>query len=303
MSSSSSSPFVLRASTDDTDSPYGYVPTLWICIMFVTLFSVSTTAQLIHTLFARQWFLLPTIILAGCGEILGWAGRLWSNQNLQAADPYMIQIACLIISPTPLLGAHFIIFGRLVKMLGPQYSRFKPTLYSRIFLSCDVVSLVVQAVGGGMTASANDDAGVNLGTNIMLAGIAIQLAILIIFSAIALEFVYRFNADKPVRLDTENLKNGYMDRRRRIGLYAVFCATFCLFIRAIYRLIELGDGWNGIVIRTQWTFDLFDSAMVVLAMYIWNFVPVSWILSGHGSAQELEMRYNTSNEPLNTKAL
>ncbi|KAJ4487658.1 RTA1 like protein-domain-containing protein [Lentinula aciculospora] len=298
MNSSSFSSLVLRA--DDTDSPYGYVPALWICIMFIILFSVSTIAQLLHTLCVRQWFLLPTVVLAGCGEILGWIGRLWSNQNLQASDPYMIQIACLIISPTPLLGAHFIIFGRLVQILGSQYSRFKPTLYSRIFLSCDIVSLVVQAVGGGMTASANDDAGVNLGTNIMLAGIVIQLAILIIFSTTALEFVYRFNTDKPVRSEPSDAI-GYMDRRRTIGLFAVFFATFCLFIRAVYRVIELADGWNGVVISTQWSFDLFDSGMVVLAMYTWNFVPVSWILSGSNKQEELEMQYNTSHEPLNTQ--
>ncbi|KAE9409759.1 RTA1-domain-containing protein [Gymnopus androsaceus JB14] len=294
MNSTTSTFFVLRDDVD-SDSPYGYVPTLWICIMYVSLFSVTTFVQFVHALWSRQWFLLPTMVLAGCGEILGWAGRLWSNKNLLASDPYMIQIACLIISPTPLLGAHFIIFGRLVQILGPQYSRFSPRLYSKIFLSCDIVSLVIQAVGGGMTASATDDQGVDLGTHIMLVGIALQLAILIGFSTIALEFAYRFNIDKPLRSGAGD-KIGSMNRRRKVGLYAIAAATTCLFIRAIYRLVELGDGWNGIVIHTQWSFDLFDSGMVVLAMFIWNFIPSSWILAEQHSA-DLELKPTISNEP------
>ncbi|KIK59468.1 hypothetical protein GYMLUDRAFT_85825 [Collybiopsis luxurians FD-317 M1] len=284
----------------DLESPYGYVPTFSICILFIALFAVTTSIQFIHAFIVRQWFLLPTMVLAGCGEILGWSGRLWSNRNLFARDPYIMQIACLIISPTPLLGAHFIIFGRLVQILGSQYSRFKPRLYSRIFLSCDIISLVVQAVGGGMTASAITDSAVNLGTNIMLAGIAIQLAILVGFSATACEFVYRYNKDKPFRNEPGE-KIGYMDKRRKVGLYAVFFATFCLFIRAVYRLIELGDGWNGTVIKTQWSFDIFDSTMVCIAMYTWNFVPSSWILADHQNPNELEMRHSSSSEPLKPK--
>ncbi|KAE9397375.1 RTA1-domain-containing protein [Gymnopus androsaceus JB14] len=306
MNSTVFSSFTLRDSDSnlDAESPYGYVPTLWICIMFVALFSVSTLMQLVHSLISHHWFLLPTMVLAGCGEILGWAARLWSNRNLLGGDPYTIQIACLIISPTPLLGSHFIIFGRLVQMLGPQYSRFRPRLYSRIFLSCDVVSLVVQAVGGGMTSSATTDSGINLGTHVMLAGIVTQLCILIGFSTIALEFVYRFKIDKPFRHEAGD-KIGVMDKRRRIGLYAVCFATACLFIRAVFRVIELGDGWSGIVIQTQWAFDLFDAAMVTLAMYTWNFVPSSWILAEytvhHG--QEIGMQYNTKPNPSHSSSL
>ncbi|KAF9077442.1 RTA1 like protein-domain-containing protein [Rhodocollybia butyracea] len=293
------------------ETPYGYTPTLWIAIMFVVLFSISTLAQLIQGLYARHWFILPTIVLGGCGEILGWAARWWSNRNPNNGEPFTIQIATLIISPTPILGAHFIIFGRLVQILGPQYSRFRPRLYSRIFLSCDVASLVVQAVGGGIASSAVTTQESRLGSNIMLAGIAIQFIILICFMSIASEFLYRFNRNLPMRFESGN-KIGYLDTRRRIGLLAVFFATSCLFIRAIYRLVELGDGWQGKVIHTQWLFDLFDSTMVTLVMYTWNFVPSSWILAEPSlesrQLQQIEMHRNggssdntsnASNKPSN----
>ena len=44
--------------------------------------------QAIHR---RAWFLLPTAVLAGIGEMIGWGGRLWSSYEPLADDPYMMQ--------------------------------------------------------------------------------------------------------------------------------------------------------------------------------------------------------------------
>lgn len=58
------------------------------------------------------------------------------------------------MGPTPLLAALFIIFGRLISDIGPAYNVFPPKWWTIVFLSCDVVALVVQGVGGGIAASA-----------------------------------------------------------------------------------------------------------------------------------------------------
>ena len=36
------------------------------------------------------------------------------------------RIVCTIIGPTPLLAANFIIFGAIIRILGPMYSRIGP---------------------------------------------------------------------------------------------------------------------------------------------------------------------------------
>jgi hypothetical protein len=38
----------------------------------------------------RTWWLLPTAVLCGIGEIAGWGGRLWSTHNV-CSDGYMMQ--------------------------------------------------------------------------------------------------------------------------------------------------------------------------------------------------------------------
>ena len=151
------------------------MPTGWVCIIFVVLFGISTckpllsladimmrpsrilttctlVAHLVEAIYFKLWWLLPTAVLAGLGEILGWSARYWSSLNdgiLQT--PFLIQyvplslhcrlcswsdkcpllnvrISSTIIAPTPLLAAYFIIVGRLIVILGSQYSRLKPAL-------------------------------------------------------------------------------------------------------------------------------------------------------------------------------
>jgi len=60
------------------------------------------------------------------------------------------QAVNLVIAPTPLVAANFILLGRIIRRLGPQYSRLTPRRYTIIFVSCDIISLLVQAMGGGI---------------------------------------------------------------------------------------------------------------------------------------------------------
>ena len=45
----------------------------------------------------------------------------------------------------------------------------------KIFVTSDVLALVIQAVGGAIASGANTNAGSKLGSNIMLAGIFAQM--------------------------------------------------------------------------------------------------------------------------------
>ncbi|OCH96123.1 RTA1-domain-containing protein [Obba rivulosa] len=248
---------------------YGYTPTESVCLLFVVLFGITAAIHLVESVLFRTWFLLPTICLAAFGEILGWAGRLWSSFSPLNNTPYTMQIAVTIIAPTPFVAAIFILFSRIVQRLGPAYSRLSPRLYSRIFFTADFVCLLVQAVGGGIAATANTNSGANLGGNIMLAGIVLQMVSLSIFTVCAAEFLHRFARDRPFRR-AEGVPQRYMDSRLRLLSYGLTASTVLLFVRAIYRTVELADGWNGRIIQTQVYFTVFDGTMVVLAMFIMN---------------------------------
>ncbi|TFK64177.1 RTA1-domain-containing protein [Pluteus cervinus] len=270
--------------TDPSNSSYGYLPTEAICIMFLALFSLSTVIHTGQATYYRMWWLFPSVILGGMGEILGWTGRLWSSRNLDLETPFMIEISTTIISPTFILAANFIIFGRIIAYLGTGYSRLPARLYSRIFISCDVISLVVQGAGGGIASAATTQDGANLGAHIMLGGIVFQFVIITLYMALATEFLIRYTNDNPFTDRTNSSPRSKMTPRTRIMLGALGFNTLCLFIRAIYRIIELSDGWGGRIIRTQVYFNVLDGGMVILAIYTFNFIHPGMFLPQRPSA-------------------
>ncbi|KAJ4493559.1 RTA1 like protein-domain-containing protein [Lentinula edodes] len=305
-----------------SEHPYNYTPTEYITILFLVLFSVSFgRSQPLHlpslsqqmtfrTLLQcfiparlstfRTWWTIPTMVFAGLLEVLGWSARLWSSKSPSLLSPYEMQLTCTILAPTPLLAGNFIILGSMIQQLGPKYSRIPPWWYTIIFCSFDLTSLLAQAVGGGMVATAvGKGKDPTPGGHVMLGGIVFQMATITVYILFASEFFIRYFNDKPLnriqkrrcffRLDekpnpeessVETVFNevhhrdsgsrGAMDFELEIMSAALVLSTICIFIRAVYRTIELTDGWSGRIISTQRYFNVLDGAMIVIAMYIMN---------------------------------
>jgi len=268
---SSSAPSGPPSAADiQAQSQYAYVMTRYVCFIFVSLFGLSTVLHIGQAIFYRLWWLLPTAGLAGFLEVLGWTGRLWSSYNPVLKTPFLIAICTTIIGPTPLLAANFVIVEHIIVRLGTSFSRLSPKWYLIIFCSCDVVSLVVQGTGGGIASTANTESGARMGANIMLGGIVFQLATLIVFVACTTDFFIRYLRNAPVDKNAKVTTREPLTQKLRLMLIALAFNSTCLFIRAIYRTIELSGGWHGRVISTQVYFNVLDGAMVTLAIITLN---------------------------------
>ncbi|KAF7332793.1 putative RTA1-like protein [Mycena kentingensis (nom. inval.)] len=280
-------------------SPYGYVPTKAICALFVALFSTSTLAHLAQAAHYRLWWLLPTACFAGLLEILGWSARLWSSIRPHMFDavqssarswvyalhpPLPLSLLAHAIQPTPLAAANFVILGHIITKLGTQYSRLSPGHYTALFVSCDVISLIIQGIGGGIAAVAvNQLRDPERGGNIMLGGIVFQLATISAYALCAGEFLLRFLRNQPLRPSAPSSHTlastpKTLTRRLQVLLAAMVFTTTCLLIRAVYRVVELSDGWSGRVIHTQVYFNVLDGAMITLAMFTVNLAHPGFLL-------------------------
>ncbi|KAJ6451276.1 RTA1-domain-containing protein [Mycena sanguinolenta] len=253
------------------ETAYGYVPTFGVAVTYLILFGISTLLHAGQAAYFGMWWLLPTVCLCGIGELVGWSGRLWSSFSPALSDPYMMQITTTIIAPTPLIAANFILLGRVIRRLGAPYSRLTPKSYTAIFLTCDIIALFVQGGGGGIAASSHSISAQNLGGNIMLGGIIFQFIALCVYVAFGVDFLRNYISFAPVRPMISVDERGTLDSRLKIMLGAITFSTFTLFIRSIYRMVELADGWTGKIITTQVYFNIFDAAMVTLAMLTMNF--------------------------------
>ena len=74
--------------------------------------------------------------------------------------------------------------------LGFQYSRFSPKLYLWIFIPCDVLSLVLQAVGGAL--SSTSVGGSQSAIDVSIVGLAFQVFTLCVFIALVIEYAIRY---------------------------------------------------------------------------------------------------------------
>ncbi|TFK26902.1 RTA1 like protein, partial [Coprinopsis marcescibilis] len=273
---------------------HGYIPNQRSALIFLSLFALSTllhTGQLVKK---RTWFMIQTVVFCGVLETVGWASRLWMHHDPYSEISFNLQIVTLIIAPTPLLAANFVVFGRIITRLGYNYSRMRPRMYTIVFVSCDVLSLVVQAAGGAMAASAEDLEGANMGANIMLGGIVFQLFVIVVYTVLALEYFVRYIQDRPTSNNAPQIpEEKALTKKIKIMLLAMAFNTICLFIRAIYRTIELAEGWRGRIIQTEIYFDVLDGAMIVLAIYTFNFAHPGWMLE---LSEEEKYKESVSNE-------
>ena len=183
-------------------------------------------------------------------------------------------------------------------------------------MSLDLAALIVQAIGGGKASiAAQDGKDPGPGGDIMMYGIIIQmigmsLVCLFLLNDISLvnshpsqfcilgaDFLFRFYWNKPVRSVIVNHQSDSnaticmpapsekpegsartISVKVRLMLLGAGITTVWVFIRSIYRTIELADGWTGRIITTQVYFNVLDGAPIVFAMVTLNVFHPGWLL-------------------------
>ncbi|KAJ7887158.1 RTA1-like protein [Mycena leptocephala] len=244
------------------ESAYGYTPPSHsyasLSLFFTLTHALGSVLHAAQAAYFGMWWLLPTACLCGIGELVGWSGRLWSSFAPTLGDPYMMQITTTIIAPTPLIAVNFILLGRIITRLGPAYSRLTPKSYTRIFLTCDIIALVIQGLGGGIAASSQSISAQNLGGNIMLGGIIFQFVALCAYTACGVDFLRNYTASAPVRAMISSAERGVLDTRVKLMIGAIGFSTLVLFIRSLT------------VITTEVYFNVLDGGMVTLAIFTMN---------------------------------
>lgn len=114
------------------------------------------------------------------------------------------------------------------------------------------------------------------GTNTMVAGIVFQLASITVFVACAADFVRR------------TLRRGLLQSMTGTIiplLAAMVFSVVCIYIRSIYRTIELSQGWSGYLITTERFFIVLDGLMMVLAVGVFNIFHPGWLLPDDSQAK------------------
>ncbi|KAK1638694.1 RTA1 like protein-domain-containing protein [Colletotrichum phormii] len=284
-------------------SLYLYNPSMAAACVFVVLFSSTLAAHAILLYKKRTRFFIPFIVGIVC-EILGYVARAISaaqTPNWQVM-PYALQSLMLLIAPSLLAASIYGMPGRLIIVSnGQDYSPIKPTILTKVFITNDVLSFLVQSGGGGILTNAKSPSKIQLGENVIIVGLFIQLIGFALFIAVTAVLHWRIAQERG-----QDLRHAASWEKFLWILYGV---SVLVLVRSLFCVIEYIQGYDGYLQTTEVFLYVFDAALIFLVTFIpavfhlskvtavdedGNIVPVegshelrSFVSLGTNSAQDL----------------
>ncbi|KAH8198544.1 hypothetical protein TruAng_007276 [Truncatella angustata] len=217
-------------------------------------------------------------------DSIGYGGRIGSA--LETPDwtltPYIIQTLLILIAPALFAASVYMILGRIIRLVdGEKYSVIPARWLTKIFVTLDVISFLMQGGGGGLLASANDADGLQRGQNIIMGGLAVQLIGFSVFILVSILFHWRI-LQNPT--STSATSNAPWQR----FLYVLYAVSVLILIRSIFRIIEYGQGWDGSLQTFEAVLYIFDGLLMLSAMILLNIWHPSRIISAAPDRKSLE---------------
>jgi hypothetical protein len=100
-------------------------------------------------------------------------------------------------------------------------------MVTRIFVTCDVITFLIQSTGGGMLASAKTDASeADLGNHILTIGLVLQVITFGFFTAASIRFVYKLKHKATVPIG-----GLYSERKRKALMKCLWASCFFIIVR------------------------------------------------------------------------
>ncbi|KIW17700.1 hypothetical protein PV08_04895 [Exophiala spinifera] len=290
---------VARASSDDEDDQqyWLYDPSRKLADVAAVVFAILAIAHLILLIIRRYWFCLP-YALGALLEVAGYVFRDLSSRHQDKLYLYAAQQIFILVAPALFAAAVYMTLGRLMRATGCTHlSPVRITWLTKIFVLSDILCFFVQAIGAAILSNAKSDDKdkQNLGKDIALAGLILQVVIFFFFMFIAVKWHFRMHR----RVSSRHAK-ALSGMRWELGLWILYVVSVIISVRNIVRVIEFAEGARGYFFTHEWTLFVFDAllmALVLVLCYSWYFILGSYrdgdmILSqedDHGPSGETTM--------------
>ncbi|KAG9244915.1 RTA1 like protein-domain-containing protein [Calycina marina] len=250
-----------------------YVPNVYANELYLALFAIFLVVQLIMVFPYHTWSYTFMMFLGSILECVGYWGRLAMHFNIFMETPFLINIIALTIAPVFYTAAIYLTLARIIRHYGVYNSLISPRTYTVIFLTADVVSLILQSLGGGMANAASTKEESLRGVHVMLGGLAFQVFSMTIFMLICAIFFLNVRKDQ-IRQKATNWATGKIDPpAQHIKGYSSFViifafAFFLILVRSCFRVAELSHGFDGKLANQEIPFMILEGGMLLLATFI-----------------------------------
>ncbi|KAK0308105.1 hypothetical protein LTR01_005438 [Friedmanniomyces endolithicus] len=267
---------------------YHYLPSMGAAVLFIILFGLVTSLHLFQMTRSRTWFMIPFVIGGICKpfpllpqlpshsnaihkpslkprpvETIGYIGRAISASQSPGSytlGPYIIQNILALVSPALFAASIYMELGRIVLMIhGDQALFLRRTWLTKIFVSGDIFSFLMQGAGGGLMGT-GDISSIDMGQKLVVGGLFVQVVFFGLFVIAAALFHVRMR--KMPTLRSEELP---WWTRHMMSLYVV---SMLIFGRSIVRVVEYLQGFNGYIMGHEAFIYVFDAMLMFIAVSV-----------------------------------
>jgi hypothetical protein len=184
--------------------------------------------------------------------------------------PYVLQSTLLLLAPVLFAASLYMTLSRIILAVdGGRFSYIRPRWLTRIFVAGDAFTFLVQASGAGLrvkAGSGDSDTDPNLGTNIIVGGLILQIVVFGIFIVVGVSFNRRFRRDQSAIMTA-------IDVPWQQSLIMVYVASIFIMVRNIFRVAEYAMGNDGYLLSVEWGVYVFDASLMTLTMawFLWRY--------------------------------
>ncbi|KAF5001046.1 hypothetical protein FDECE_11080 [Fusarium decemcellulare] len=234
---------------------YRYEPSLAANATFVVLFALTTGLHVVQIWRTRTWYLCA-LVVGGCAEVIGYIGRILGaaqDPGCWTMGPYIMQTLLILIAPALMAASIYMILGRIILLTeGEHIALIRRRWLTKIFVTGDVISLFMQAAGGGLMAS---DGSQDLGEKIVVIGLFVQLTFFGFFIIVAALYHHRLRKNPTTRASHPMV-------RWQAYLITLYVTGVLIWVRSLFRVIEFLQGNDGQLMRSEAYVFVFDGLLM-----------------------------------------
>ncbi|EPE27388.1 hypothetical protein GLAREA_03303 [Glarea lozoyensis ATCC 20868] len=238
---------------------YRYKPNATLAIVCAGLFGISAIIHLIVMIKRKAWF-FTAFVIGAIMMTLGYIARFASARKDTSVMLYAIQSLLIILPPSLYAATMYMIFGRLVVFVNhPSASLIRPTRVTKIFVTGDTLSFLLQAGGGGMMSISSM---ANMGQTLIMVGLACQLLFFGFFLVMAITFRQRM-------LKSFIPKTGKYNWHSLMTILLI--ASGLIIARCVFRMVEFGLGRDGALMAKEAYVYIGDTLLMFLVQIMFHF--------------------------------
>ena len=258
-----------QATCPPSRSIYGYTPNLAATLIFLIFFTLSGVAYSYQGYKTRTWFFTGAMVLGSLSELMGYVAKMLLWNDPFSDTGFKMSVVLLTFAPAFYAAGIYYTLKHICLTFGSDFSRLRPKFYTWIFISCDVFSIILQAVGGAVSSASSNFTILRVGSDIMIAGLATQVFTLVVFGVFAADYGVAIYKNKhQLNPATATLRNTL---RFKLFIAALWIAYAGILIRCCYRVAELSGGWqSNPILKNQGLFIGLDSVPIAIAALVLN---------------------------------